>query len=250
MEKVGAAKKATVASVVISVVSVMISMATAAGQLVTKKGDASGISEQIGIAAVAGSIYLFHQMRNWIKKRNEAKRSIEAAAKSGIEFSNIIDKDVKHIEHKIMHVYTPMRIFVIHFRNGIHTDAGLSLHKMTIRHEIQILDSVSRISENYQDTPVPDMFYSMITRVRTEGHYYLDDREDLLKDVGKNQLLYDWLTIYEAKSMLGVEIKNGKSGKIVAILVLHFPVPRTLNRIDIVKIKEFKRVIESIYDRL
>lgn len=249
MEKVDVVKKATMASVLISVVSVMISMASAAGQLVTKKGEVS-VGSEIGIAIAAGVIYIIHQIRNWVKKRKEEKKSLEVASKSGIEFSNIIDKDVKHIEHKIMHIYTPMRIFVIQFRNGIHTDSGLSLHKMTIMHELRVIDTVSPISDNYQDCPVPDMFYSMITRVRTEGHYYLDDRELLLVDGDKNHLLYDWLTAYETRSMLGVEIKNGKSGKIVAILMMHFPVAKTLNRVDIIKIKELKRTIESIYDKL
>lgn len=245
MEKVDVIKKATMTSVAISVVSVMISMATAAGQLVTKKGEAS-ISSEVGIAIAAGVIYIFHQIRNWIKKRKEEKRLDSKLQKSGIEFTHYIDMRVKHAENSMFKDYNYMRSFIIHFHNGEFTDAGLSLIKMTVKHEVVGNRSVKKLTDNYQGKPIPEMFYSIIRRIVFEGHYYIEDRELITN----NLPLMQWMEIYDAGSMLCIEIKDSVSRKIVAILVMQWKIKGGVHKEQIPQIKEDKKSIEDIYDTL
>lgn len=241
MEKVVVVKKdkGSVVSVVISVVSVMISMASAAGQLVTKKGDASGISEQIGVAIIAGGIYLFHQVRNWIKKRNAAKAT-------GIEFTHYIDMRVKHAANGMFKDYKFMRSFVIHFHNGEFTDAGLSLIKMTIKHEVTESRTVKKMTENYQGKPIPEMFYSMIRRVIMEGHYLIIDRDKIENNIP----LVEWMEVYDVGSMVCVEIRDSKTRKIVALFVMQWRIKEGFNAKQIPQMKEDKKAIEDIYDNI
>lgn len=245
MEKVDAYKKASVASVVISVVSVLISMASAAGQLATKKGEVGG-SAEIGIAIAAGIIYAIHQIRNWIKKRNESKKALDIDKKTGIEFTHFIDVKVKHEENGMFKEYPYLRSFIIHFHNGDFTDAGLSLIKMTIKHEVLGNRTVKKISENYQGEPVPEMFFLMLKRVVFQGHYFIKDREEIKTNVP----LYQWMEIYDVGSMLFVEIRAGSSHKIVAILVMQWKIKDGINEEQIPQIKEDKKKIEKIYDSI
>jgi hypothetical protein len=238
MDKVDVFRKASVASVVISVISVLISMASAAGQLATKKGDMSG-SAEIGIAIAAGAIYLFHQIRNWARKKNIEK-------KHGFEYVEHINFQVKHVENGMFKEYMFMRSFVIHFTNGELTEARLPLVKMTIKHEVPGNRTVRKITDNYQGKPLPEMFHSMFKRLIFEGHCYISDREE----IKHNTPLYEWMEVYDIGSMLFVEIRNSSSGRIVAILVMQWRIKDGINSKQIPQIKEDKKAIEDIYDTL
>jgi hypothetical protein len=239
-------RKSNMFSATLSVTAVMISLASAGIQLTTHKAEIKDFPEQIGIAIVAGLIYLFHQIRNWIIAKRAKKEEEKTKAKSGIEFINKIDLLVKHEENNMFKEYNFLRSFVIHFHNGEFTDAGLSLIKMTIKHEVTGNRTVKKITDNYQGKPIPEMFHSMIRRLVFEGHYFVEDRNS----VSTNVALYQWMEIYDVGSMLFVEIRDSQSRKIVAILVMQWRIRDGINKEQIPQIKEDKKRIENIYDML
>lgn len=184
------------------------------------------------------------------RKESEQKHKIER--QSGIETYIYTDLQVKHVENRIYKTYNFMRSFVFHIHNGEFTEAQLSLIKLTIKHEVVQTHSVKRIADNYQSKPIPDMFYSMMRRVITEGHYYLEDIKLIgtPDQGGYNKKLYDWMVFYGAKSMLCIEIRSNITNKIVAVLCMHFATKGWLSEDDINSIKEEKKEIEDIYDKL
>jgi hypothetical protein len=251
MEKINVKeRKNQMFSVTLSVTAIMIAVTSAGIQLTSQKAEVVGETvkqlSEIIIAAIAGSIYLFHQIRNYIIKRREKKKEESVKVKSGIEFINAVDLSVKHAENNMFKEYNFLRSFVIHFSNGEFSDARLSLIKMTIKHEVVGNRTVKKLTDHYQGKPIPEMFDSMIRRVIFEGHYYIEDRES----IKANLPLYQWMEIYDTSSMLCVEIRDSTSRKIVAILVMQWRIKNGINKEQIPQIKEDKKSIEDIYDRL
>ena len=207
-------------------------------------------------------IYLIEKIIALLAKRKEAKRLAlqriqeeekkqEKELKSSYEFTSEIDRMVRHIETGFLSPFRPMRVFVIHFHNGTYTDAGLSLPKMTISHEIKERYSVLPITDTHQEIPVPDFLKSAFNRVRMTGSYYLKDIQEIAEP-GKadhNPDFAHWLTYYEVNSMYCTSLRD-RRGKIVACLVLQFKGIHTLNKQDIIEINEQKKRIEHIYDRI
>lgn len=245
MEKVKV-DKITKVSAVLSVSAVMIALASTTSQVITSESKMKGLSEEVGIAIVAGIIYFLHQLRAWWKKRREDKEKEKQVQRSGIEFTHYIDLQVKHALNGMLKDFKFTRAFVLHFHNGDFTDAGLSLIKMTIKHEVTEYRTVKKIMEHYQGKPIPEIFYSMIRRVVKEGHYFLSDRESLSKD----SEFYQWLEIYDVGSMLAVEIRDTKTRRIVAILCMQWRIKDFLHTSSIPQVKEDKKSIEEIYDTL
>lgn len=243
MEKVNTITKVTA---VLSVTSVMIVLASTAGQVITSETKMKGLSEEVGIAIGALVVYLIHQIRAWWKKRKEDNEKAKLQARSGIEFTHYIDLQVKHAINALAKDFKFMRGFVFHFHNGDFTDAGLSLIKLTIKHEVTEYRTVKRVMEHYQGKPIPEIFYSMIRRVVKEGHYLLSDRESLSQE----SEFYQWLVIYDVGSMLAVEIRDSKTRKIVAILCMQWRIKDGVHTSSIPQIKEDKKSIEEIYDTI
>jgi hypothetical protein len=231
---------------VLSISSVMIVLASTTAQVVTSETKMKGLSEEVGLAIAAFFVYILHQLRAWWKKRNEEREKAKIVAKSGIEFTHYIDLQVKHAINSLAKDYKFMRCFVMHFHNGDFTDAGLSLIKLTMKHEVTEYRTVKKVMEHYQGKPIPEIFYSMIRRVIKEGHYLLTDRESLAPD----SEFYQWLSIYDVGSMLAVEIKDSKTRKIVAILCMQWRIKDGVYSSNIPQIKEDKKSIEEIYDTL
>jgi hypothetical protein len=249
MEKVDARERSSMFSVRLGILAVMISAASALGQMVPEQAGFNDTISKLGeiiIYAIAGAIYLFHQIRNWVLKNREKKKEQNLKAKSGIEFVTLIDLKVKHEENNMFKEYNFLRSFVILFHNGDFADNGLSLIKMTVKHEVTGSKSVKKITDYYQSKPIPEMFHSAIRRVVFEGHYLLEDRE-LVKD---NIQLYQWMEIYDVGSMLFVEIRDSQTRKIVAILVMQWRIKDGIHKEQIPQVKEYKKAIEDIYDTL
>jgi hypothetical protein len=227
----------------------MISGASALGQMVPEQAGFNDTITKLGeiiIYAIAGAIYLFHQIRNWINNRKIQQKEASLKAKSGIEFVTLIDLKVKHAENNMFKDYNFLRSFVILFHNGEFADNGLSLTKMTVKHEVTGSKTVKKLTDNYQNKPIPEMFHSAIRRVVFEGHYFLEDRE-IVKD---NVSLYQWMEIYDVGSMLFVEIRDSNTGKIVAMLVMQWRIKDGIHKEQIPQVKEDKKAIEDIYDTL
>jgi hypothetical protein len=249
MEKVDARERSSMFSVRLGILAVMISGASAVGQMVPEQAGFNETVTKLGeviIYAIAGAIYLFHQIRNWINNRKKQKQEQSLKAKSGIEFVTFIDLKVKHAENNMFREYNFLRSFVILFHNGEFADNGLSLTKMTVKHEITGSRTVKKITDHYQGKPIPEMFHSAIRRVVFEGHYFIENREE----VSSNMALYQWMEIYDVGSMLFVEIRDSQTRKIVAMLVMQWRIPQGINKEQIPRIKEDKKAIEDIYDTL
>lgn len=206
------------------------------------------ILKDAGVLIGAILLYIFDKL--W-KRRQEAKAKADKAGKTGIEVIHEIDKAVKHEERKIKFTYHAHRCFIIHFSNGTFTDAGLSLFKITIKHEVLEGYYVEPIAHNFQEIPLPDMFVKPVSNVVKYGQYYMKDKTQLDTKDPNDKILSDWLGAYqpEIKSMLWVELKNA-SNKIVAIFCMHFPIANAVTDTDIIKIKDMKRSIEHIYNSL
>jgi hypothetical protein len=58
------------------------------------------------------------------------------------------------------------------------------------------------------------------------------------------------MEIYDVGSMLFVEIRDSRSRKIVAIFVMQWRIKNGINKEQIPQIKEDKKAIEDIYDKL
>jgi hypothetical protein len=202
-------------------------------------------------AAILVGGVLLYLLDKWWKKWKAAKEKADKANSSGIEVVEQINREVKHVERKIKDTCRAMRIHIMHFTNGTFTEAGLSLFKITIKHEILEGFYVEPIAHNFQETPIPDMFIRPVSHVVRAGEYYLKDRKELNISDPNDKALFDWLAAYqpEIKSMLWVELK-GKGNKTVAILCLHFPAIDPITSNGIHKIKDMKREIEHIYNRL
>lgn len=168
--------------------------------------------------------------------------------KHSIEFLNEVNREVTHEIKKIRDRYHVMRGYVIHFSNGTVTEAGLSLMKITMKHEVVVDWQVEPISKNFQEYPMPEMFLSAMTHVIRAGQYYLKSRDLLNINDANNRDYHDWLKAYKVNSTMWLPIK--KHGKIAAILVCHWPANTDLDGSIIAKIKDINRNIETIYAKI
>jgi hypothetical protein len=209
-------------------------------------------------------IYVIEKLASWHSKKKEAERQarerIEAEKKaaqekaererqSKKEFTDAIDRDVRHIITRFLAPHRPMRGFVIHFSDGQKTEAGLHLHKLTVRHEVKESQVVIPLTDTHTLRPVPEFMRSMFNRVRSTGSFYLRDRDVLALRESKeyNIDLFNWFVYYGVRSMYLTEL--WKNGEFVAILALQFAVINTLSDSDIVAINEEKKNIERIYEQ-
>jgi hypothetical protein len=168
--------------------------------------------------------------------------------KHSLEYLNEINRQVTHETKKIRDRHQSMRVYVIHFSNGTVTEAGLSLMKVTFKHEVVIDWQVEPVSRHFQEYPMPEMFLSSMTSVIRTGQYYLKNRNDLNVNDANHRDYFDWLKAYKVNSCMWLPIK--KNGKIAAILVAHWPATTDLDGSVIAKIKDINRNIEGIYARI
>lgn len=212
-----------------------------------------------GILAVLG-VYLIEKVIAIISKRKEARKIARQRMeeeqkqqarerKASYEFTNEIDRKVKHVLTGFLSALRPLRTFVIHFHNGTYTDAGVSLPKMTILHEIKERYSVLPIADTHQEIPVPEFMKPAFNRVRMLDTYYIKDRDEVGRSESSdyNPPFNQWLIYYDVRSMYLTAIHDNRTGRVVACLVLQFRSTHTLNEQDIVEINEQKKRIEAIY---
>jgi hypothetical protein len=180
-------------------------------------------------------LYLFDRWwKQWKEKREKAAKSNS----SSIETAQETDRQVRHIERRMKYEFHAMRMFIIHFSNGTVTEAGVHLLKITMKHEVLINYQVEPVSKYFQEIPMPEMLVHPFLSVVRSGLYHPHAKE-----------YHDWLESYKVKSNLWVSLNN-KAGKLMAILVMHFPANSRLSDIDLVRIKDMKKDIEDIYNKL
>jgi hypothetical protein len=181
--------------------------------------------------------------------RQQAEEARIKAERSGIELNERIDREVRHAIKKIQNEYHCQRAYVIHFSNGVVTEAGIHLMKITLKSEVLERYDVEPVAKYFNETPIPEMFKSPMTLVLAGGDYYVKDIEEIKRLDPARAEYCNWLTAYKVKSVIWIPIR-GRSGKIVAILVLHWYASTHFSPSEIVKIKDMKREIESIYTPL
>lgn len=155
-----------------------------------------------------------------------------------------------------------MRMYVIHYTNGSETEAGLPLFKVSFHHEVLEDYYVEPIAKHFKtERSIPEMFISPVKHLMHTGKFFLESVDDLKAQIQKelgedptnveNQQRLehcDWLISYKVKCVLWLALKN-KSGKKVAIQVIHFPAARAIDKTDIPKIEDMKKSIEDIYNK-
>lgn len=209
------------------------------------------VIEKIGalIAIIAYAIYKFFEKRKEAQKEAHKKiQQDEQKRTHSPQFVLDIGREIKHEARKIRDRHAAMRVFVIHFSNGTITETGFPLFKITFDHEV-VLDygvQVERISQNFQEITMPDMFTSPMTITFKIGEFYLKDIEDLNINDTHQRDYYDWLKAYGVGSVMWLLIK--KKGKPAAILVSQWPRQTDLEGTIIARIKDIKRNIEKIYE--
>lgn len=201
-------------------------------------------------AATGIILAITYLIKTWIDKRKQAQEKAKKASNSGIEFLEEINREVKHAERKILHNFGAIRVFVMHFSNGTFTEAGLSLFKITFKHEVVKRYDVEPMETNFQETPMPDMFARAVLGVVRSGEYFIV-RDALNLEDPQEKRLHSWLAAYnpEVKSVYWLELRN-KSNKIVAILCMHFNLANALHDSDKERIKDIRTEIERIYHKL
>lgn len=181
------------------------------------------------------------------REKEEKQRQLE---KSSVEYLIKVDREISHKTKRIVFYYQAMRSYVIHFSDGSVTEANLHLLKITFLHESLVdwsekrVDSVAKL---FKETHIPDMFLSPMYRLIKEGEYYLKDVESLDIKNAHARDYYDWLTAYNVKSSLWIPIRTNE-GKIVAVLVAHWPVKTDWPGTVLAKIRDVNRLIEQVYD--
>lgn len=200
------------------------------------------------IVLLVGGI-VFYLLDKWWKKYKVAREKAEKSNNSSIEYIQDIERQVRHAERKIKYYCHAMRMYIIHFSNGTITEAGLSLLKITFRHEVLVDYMVEPVSRYFQETHMPEMFVNAFTEVVRTGSYHLKSIDDLNLNDPHLKQYHDWLEAYKVRSTLWLSLKS-KSGKMIAVLVMHFPANSRLSDVEISKIKDMKTEIEEIYEKL
>jgi hypothetical protein len=181
--------------------------------------------------------------------RQQAREKAAQAEKSGIEINERIDREIRHAIIKIRNEYHFQRAYVVHFSNGVVTEAGIHLMKITLKSEVLERYDVEPVAKYFNEAPIPEMFKSPMTLVLAGAEYYLKDIETIQRTDPARADYYDWLCAYKVRSTLWVPIRS-RSGKIVAILVLHWFATTQWSPSELAKIKDMKREIEGIYHTL
>lgn len=192
---------------------------------------------------------LFYLLDKGWKKWKAAKEKATQSNNSSIESIQETDRQVRHAQRRIKYEFQAMRMFIIHFSNGTITEAGVHLLKITFKHEVLINFQVEPVSKYFQEIPMPEMFVTPFVHVVRSGIYHLKNIDDLDLNDANCKEYHDWLSAYHARSTLWMALNN-KAGKMMAVMVMHFPANSRLTGEDIVKIKDMKRDIEEIYNRL
>lgn len=173
-----------------------------------------------------------------------------SAQKSSVEFLVAVNREITHKTRRIVINFNAMRSYVIHFSNGTVTEANLHLLKVTFLHE-SVMDWTDRrvdlVSKSFKEANIPDMFLSPMFRLIKEGEFYLKDVNTLDVTNANSRDYHDWLRAYHVGSVLWLPIRTNE-GKMVAVLVVHWPVPTDLAGTIIAKIKDVNRMIEQVYD--
>jgi hypothetical protein len=199
--------------------------------------DAASLRKELAVAAQSLAEETARQLT-----RDKA----QAAERSGIELNERIDREIRHSIIKIRNEYHFQRAYVIHFSNGVVTEAGIHLMKITLKSEVLERYDVEPVAKYFNETPIPEMFKSPMTLVLAGADYYLKDIETIQRTDPARSDYYNWLCAYKVKSTLWIPIRS-RSGKIVAILVLHWYASTQWSPSELTKIKDMKREIESIY---
>lgn len=196
---------------------------------------------------IAG-ILLYIGDKLW-KRYQAAREKALKANNTSVEYVEEIERQVRHIGKRFQYEFHAMRVYVMHWSNGTVTEAGVHLVKITFRSEVVIEHSVELIHKYFQETLMPDMLVTPFIHVIRSGIYHLKSIDDLDLADPQHKEYRDWLESYKVRSTLWVALKN-TSGKMMAILVLHFPANSRLADTDISKIKDMKRDIEDVYNKI
>lgn len=192
---------------------------------------------------------ILYLIDRWWKKWKAAKDKAAKANNASIESIQETDRQIRHAERRIKYEFQAMRMYVIHFSNGTITEAGVHLLKITFKHEVLINYQVEPVAKYFQEVPMPEMLITPFVNVVRAGMYHLKSIDDLDVSDQHCKEYHDWLQGYKVRSVLWLSLTN-KAGKLMAVLVMHFPANSRLSDSDIQKIKDMKKDIEEIYNRL
>lgn len=195
-----------------------------------------------------GGVLLYVAEKLW-KKWKTAREKAAKSNNSSIEKIQEIDRQIRHAERRIKYEFQAMRMYVIHFSNGTITEAGVHLLKITFKHEVVINYQVEPVSKSFQEIPMPEMFVQPFVHVVRTGKYHLKSIDELDLNDPNCKEYHDWLQAYRVRSTLWLSLVN-RVGKMIAVLVMHFPANSRLSDSDILKIKDMKKDIEEIYNQL
>lgn len=195
------------------------------------------------VGTIAG--YAIEKLNQLIKDKRKSNKNKLKANAVGLSNNMEIDRQVKHVEIKFA-TFGPNRVFVMHFHNGTLTDAGLSIQKVVISHEIVIGD-YPKMTPYHQSIPIPEFLQRTLSRVVFQDWHEITDRENIHD---KNPELYNWMVHYGVISQYCSALYDTKTKMIVAVLVIQFDRIHKMDEAAITKINEEKKRIEAIFGKL
>lgn len=187
---------------------------------------------------IAIAVYALNEFRKWRLKRKKKK--------STIDFDMDIHFQINSILYQMLMIYRACRVLIIQFHNGEEYYTGQSMIRMTVTNEV-VFPGVKKISQDYNGIHVSSIMHSLMREIRALDYVYIPSKEE---GESKIDTLGDVMTDLEMKSFMLIRIAQRKNDHTVAILALHFPHEKALNREYITTLMRSKHRLETIFDRL
>lgn len=179
-------------------------------------------------------------------------RKIVASRKSkhvGLDKNLVIDSQIYPIMWELMVSFRAMRCYITQFHNGSTFYTGQSIQRMTVSHEVILHRTFLKVKDNNDNVLISEMEHRILMDIKTCDYYWVADVDELRTNQ-HNEVIADWMDVYNAKAMYIFRIVDKKSKETVATLNLHFNHKHPLSDIDVGFILETKKRLEAIFDKL
>lgn len=198
------------------------------------------IKDKLEVIAWASAVVLYvaNEIRKWWSGRKRKKSTIDMDVDIHFKIDSIL--------YQMLMIYDACRVMVVQFHNGDEYYTGQSRIRMTVTNEV-VFPGVKKVAQDYTGVQVPQYMHNLMRDIRVFDYKYVQSKEDAEKWViGLGDIMND----LDMKSLMLIRLADTKSGETVAILSIHFPHEKALNREHITTLMRSKNRLETIFDRL
>lgn len=144
---------------------------------------------------------------------------------------------------KPLWTYRAVRICIIQFHNGEHYYSGAHIQKVSCSHEVS--PEMEQIKLQVQNLIMPTWVDAVVTILRKEGQYYIED----VTAEHENIPVCDQMKSWGVKAVLFLPIRD-KRGNIIAVKMIQFNYGRPLNKGLITAIKNHTNKIQHLFQTI